>query len=128
WLSAAQRDEAWTAHMPMPLSARMRAWNRSHFHAYGYGWRLSDVDGTWKVAHTGTLSGRYSAVSLLPELDTGFVILVNGDAGEARTVLEQSLSKIFTACPGASCPRADGLVAHYASLLAAERSAAVAAQ
>lgn len=128
WLSAAQRDEAWTAHMPMPLSARMRAWNRSHFHAYGYGWRLSDVDGTWKVAHTGTLSGMYSAVSLLPELDTGFVILVNGDAGEARTVLEQSLSKIFTACPGASCPRADGLVAHYASLLAAERSAAVAAQ
>ncbi len=127
WLSAAQREAAWAAHMPMPLSPRMRAWNRSHFHAYGYGWRLSDVDGTWKVAHTGTLSGMYSAVSLLPELDTGFVILVNGDAGEARTVLEQSLSKLLAGCRAATdCPRADGLVAHYASLLAAERAVAAA--
>src|SRR5690606_20954629 len=29
WLSAEQREAAWTAHMPMPLSRRMREWNRS---------------------------------------------------------------------------------------------------
>lgn len=128
WLSAGQRAAAWTPHMPMPLSRRMRDWNRSHYYAYGHGWRLSDVDGTAKVAHTGTLSGMYSAVTLLPELDAGFVILLNADAGDARTVLEQSLSKIFTGCPGTSaCPREDGLVAHYASLLAAERAASTAA-
>ena len=101
WLSTAQREAVWTAHMPMPVARRMRDWNRSHYHAYGYGWRLSDVNGTQKVAHTGTLSGMYSALSLLPEEDVGFVILINGDAGEARTVLEQSLTTLLTACPGA---------------------------
>lgn len=119
WLSAAQRQAAWTVHMPMPLGARMRRWNNSHFYGYGHGWRLTDVDGTLKVAHTGTLSGMYSAVTLLPELGVGFVLLVNGDAGDARTVLEQALSKHFTA------PGAGHTVAHYAAELAAEREAAV---
>ncbi|MEN1959525.1 serine hydrolase [Luteimonas sp. MJ246] len=129
WLSREQRKAAWTAHMSMPLTQRMRDWNRSHYSAYGHGWRLSDVDGTQKVAHTGTLSGMYSAVTLLPELGVGFVILINSDAGEARTVLEQALSKHFT-CAAASCGPAlsgvsgAGLVDHYAGLLVAERSAA----
>src|SRR5690606_21245268 len=114
WLSAAQRDAAWTAHMPMPLTRRMRDWNRSHYSAYGHGWRLSDVDGSAKWASTCTLSGMYSAVTLLPELDVGFVILVNGSADEARTVLEQTLAKHFTA-PGQA-----GTVAHYAKALATE--------
>lgn len=116
WLSAQQRAAVWTPHMPMPLSSRMREWNSSHFYAYGYGWRLSDVDGTAKVAHTGTLSGMYSAVTLLPELETGFVILINGDAGEARTVLEQVLTKHFTA------PGEKRTVASYAQDLTRERA------
>src|SRR5690606_18335507 len=118
WLSDAQRGEVWKNHMPMPLSQRMRDWDNSHFSAYGYGWRLTDVDGTLKVSHTGTLSGMYSALTLLPELGVGFVLLVNGDAGDARTVLEQALSKHFTA------PGAGHTVAHYAAELAAEREAA----
>ncbi|WP_430539688.1 serine hydrolase [Luteimonas terrae] len=116
WLSQAQRDAAWTAHMPMPVSARMRAWDRSHFSAYGYGWRLTDVDGTSKVAHTGTLKGMYSALTLLPERGVGIVVLINGDADEARTVLMQALVKQFT---GAIGPHD---VDYYASLLAAERA------
>lgn len=117
WLSPQQRAAVWSAHMPMPLSQRMREWNNSHVYAYGYGWRLNDVDGTAKVAHTGTLSGMYSAVTLLPELGTGFVILINGDGGEARTVLEQVLTKHFTV------PRDGRTVAYYAELLAQERVA-----
>lgn len=115
WLSQAQREAVWTTHTPMPLSRRMRAWDNSHFSAYGYGWRLTDVDGTWKVSHTGTLSGMYSALTLLPEKDAGFVILINGNADEARAVLTQVLVKHFTA-PGAGHD-----VAHYAGLLAEER-------
>lgn len=117
WLSERQRDELWKTHMPMPLSARMRAWDGSHFSAYGYGWRLTDVDGTWKVSHTGTLAGMYSAVVLLPEKRVGIVFLANGDADEARTVLTQALTKHFTA-PGAGLG-----VAHYAALLQEERAA-----
>ena len=117
WLSPTQRAEAWKAQQPMPLTARMRAWDRSHYSAYGYGWRLSDIDGTQRVAHTGTLSGMYSALTLLPEQGVGIVLLINGDAEEARTVLMQALTKQFTA-PDAN-PGVDG----YAALLAEERAA-----
>ena len=120
WLSAAQREEVWKAHMPMPLSPRMRDWDDSHFSAYGYGWRLTDVDGTWKVSHTGTLSGMYSALVLLPEKKVGIVFLTNGNADEARTVLTQVLTKRFTD------PGDDRLtVAYYADLLAGERARSV---
>lgn len=115
WLSDTQRDAAWTAHQPMPLSARMKRWDNSHFSAYGYGWRLSDVDGTQRVAHTGTLSGMYSALTLLPEKEVGIVLLINGNADEARTVLMQALTKHFT--KPADNPGVDG----YAALLAEER-------
>ena len=121
WLSEAQREAVWTAHMPMPMSQRMRDWNNSHFYAYGYGWRLTDVDGTAKVSHTGTLSGMYSAVTLLPELEVGFVVLIHSNAGQARTVLEQTLSKHFTA------PEEGRGVAYYADALAQAREAALAA-
>lgn len=117
WLSPEQREAVWTPQMPMPLSRRMRDWDGSHFSAYGYGWRLSDVDGTFKVAHTGTLMGMYSAVTMLPDKGVGFVILINGEGSEARTVLSQVLLKHYTA-------RDPSLtVAHYAGLLAAEDAA-----
>ena len=117
WLSQEQREAAWTSHTPMPLTRRMREWNNSHFSAYGYGWRLTDVDGTAKVSHTGTLSGMYSAVTLLPELDAGFVILIHSNAGQARTVLEQTLAKHFSA------PDEGRTVGYYVDALAREREA-----
>lgn len=117
WLSPAQRKAVWTPHMPMPVSARMRAWDNSHVSAYGYGWRLSDVNGVWKVAHTGTLAGMYSSVILLPDQRTGIVILINGEGEQARTALGQVLTDRFTA-PGKQIS-----IDHYAALLEAERSA-----
>jgi CubicO group peptidase (beta-lactamase class C family) len=121
WLSAGQREALWTAHTLMPLSQRQREWDGSHFNAYGYGWRLSDVDGVLRVAHTGTLAGMYSAVTMLPENDVGFVLMINGEGGEARTVLNQALTKHFTA------PDDARTVADYAADLARERAAQPAA-
>ncbi|HXH01005.1 MAG TPA: DUF3471 domain-containing protein, partial [Xanthomonadaceae bacterium] len=116
-----QREAMWTAQTPMPLTARMRDWDGSHFNAYGYGWRLTDVDGTQKVSHTGTLGGMYSAATLLPQRDSGFVVLINGEAEEARTVISQALVKRFTA------PGSDATIAHYAARMAAERAGTSAA-
>ncbi|MEL1263312.1 serine hydrolase [Pseudoxanthomonas putridarboris] len=115
WLSPAQRKAVWTPQMPMPVSARMRQWDDTHYSAYGYGWRLSDANGAWKVAHTGTLAGMYSSVILLPDQRTGIVILINGEGEAARTVLGQVLTDHFTA------PAKTTSVAHYADLLEAER-------
>jgi len=99
WLSKAQHEALWSPQVPMPMSERQKRWNNGNFSAYGYGWRLSDVDGVLRVAHTGTLGGMYSALNLLPAKRSGFVFMINGEGSRARTVLNEALVKQFTA-PG----------------------------
>lgn len=122
WLSPAQRQALWTLHTPMPISAQMRDWDGTRLYGYGYGWRIADVDGQWQVAHTGTLMGMYSALVLLPDRRSGFVILSNGEGAEMRTTLGEALLKRFTR-PGE--PALD--VAHYATLLEQARAQAAGA-
>ena len=116
WLSAGQRQAMWTPRTPMPISARRHAWDGTRFYAYGYGWRIADVDGAMTVSHTGTLSGMYSVMTLLPDRKSGFVVLINGEADAARTVLNEVLLKRFTS-PGDSRG-----VAYYADELQKEES------
>ena len=97
WLSSVQRDVLQAPHMLIPVSAQRRAWDNSHIMAYGYGWRMADVDGQWSVWHTGTLNGMYSMLALLPDRKSGFVFMINGEADDARTVLGEVLMKHFTA-------------------------------
>jgi len=99
WLAPEQRRREWTSYTPMPISARRREWDGTLFYGYGYGWRIADVDGQITVSHTGTLSGMYSAMILLPHRKSGFVFLINADADNARSVLIEVLTKQFTA-PG----------------------------
>ncbi len=96
WLSPAQRQILQAPHMLIPVSAQRREWDHSHAMAYGYGWRMTDVDGEWNVWHTGTLNGMYSMLSLLPDRRSGFVFMINGEADDARTVLGEVLTKRFT--------------------------------
>ena len=91
WLGPAQRAEMWTARTPMPISARRRSWDNTHMYAYAYGFRLADMDGEWTVSHTGTLSGMYSAMMLLPDRRSGFVLMTNGNGDAARSVLIEAL-------------------------------------
>lgn len=114
WLSAEQRQAAWVPRTPMPISARRRAWDGTRLFAYGYGWRIADVDGAYTVSHTGTLSGMYSVMTLLPDRRSGFVVLINGEAEAARTVLNEVLLKRFTK------PADDRGVAYYADELQRE--------
>jgi CubicO group peptidase (beta-lactamase class C family) len=118
WLSAEQRSTVWSAHTPMPISQRRRDWDNTHAYLYALGWRLADVDGEWTVSHTGTLSGMYSVLMLLPDRKSGFVVLINGEAEEARTVLTEALLKRFTRAQDTR-----GL-ADFAADLARDRSAA----
>jgi len=116
WLSQEQRKALWSAHTPMPISERRRAWDDTHAYLYALGWRLADVDGEWTVSHTGTLSGMYSVLMLLPDRKSGFVVLINGEADEARTVLTEALLKRFTR------PDDKRVLADFAADLARERS------
>ena len=117
WLSREQRKALWSVHTPMPISQRQRDWDGSRFNGYGYGWRLSDVDGMLRVAHTGTLAGMFSAVNLFPEKRGGFVFMINGDGSDARAVLNSLLARHFTA-PAEMKP-----VAWYANAIDTERAA-----
>ncbi|HUA24681.1 MAG TPA: serine hydrolase domain-containing protein [Steroidobacteraceae bacterium] len=112
WLTPEQRRKEWTAYTPMPISARQHAWDGTLFYGYGYGWRIADVDGQMTVSHTGTLSGMYSAVTLLPFRRSGYVFLIDADAENARLVLNEVLTKRFTA------PQKARSVASYADELA----------
>ena len=98
----------------MPISQRMRDWDGTRLYGYGYGWRLSDVDGQWKVAHTGTLMGMYSSLVLLPDRRSGFIILINGEGEAARTTLGEALQKQLLGDDRSLD------VLHYASLLERE--------
>ena len=67
--SAAQGAEMWKPQMILNVSERDYELNRTHFKAYGLGWRLSDVNGYKEVSHTGTLAGMIPAqraVSISP--------------------------------------------------------------
>lgn len=119
WLSPEQRRAMWAARTPMPISENRRAWNGTHYYAYGYGFRLADVDGAWTVSHTGTLMGMYSAMTLLPDRVSGFVLMTNGAGSEARTVLNEVLVKQFTA------PEQGRTVDWYADAIARARDAAM---
>ncbi len=121
WLSDAQRKEMWKARTPMPISARRVKWDKTHSLAYAYGFRLADVDGQWTVSHTGTLSGMYSAMVLLPDMRSGFVFMINADADDTRTVLSEVLTKHFTK------PAANATIAPYADEIEAEWKQAEAA-
>jgi microsomal dipeptidase-like Zn-dependent dipeptidase/CubicO group peptidase (beta-lactamase class C family) len=114
WLTPAQREPLWSPQMPMPIGQRRRDWNDTHLYAYGYGWRLADVDGQWSVSHTGTLSGMYSTMSLVPKQQSGFVILMNGGDEDARDALAEALLKHFTA------PGENRTVAYYADRMEAD--------
>lgn len=122
WLSPQQRAELWRAHTPMTPGGRQREWSRTHFAAYGYGWRLSDFDGEFKVAHTGTLMGMNSLIAMLPERKAGFVVLINADAGDARSVFDQMLSQRYTRA------RSERGVAWYADAIAREAQAPAASR
>lgn len=117
WLSQEQRRAMWTPRTPMPVTDRRREWNDTHYHAYALGFRVADVDGVWTVSHTGTLMGMYSAMTLLPDRKSGFVLMTNGGGGQARTVLNDVLLKQFTA------PEQGRTVAWYAAALEREAAA-----
>ena len=77
--SEQQHREMWRVHTPMnKLSDPMLPF-KSHFSGYGLGWFLSDVNGFFKVDHSGLIAGMSSEVTLIPELGLGIVVMNNSE-------------------------------------------------
>jgi len=93
--SALQNQEMWQPRTLRGVSEREYELNRTHFKAYGLGWRLADVHGFKEVSHTGTLAGMRSYVVLIPELELGVVFLSNGSSSAARTSVMNTIVRSF---------------------------------
>ncbi|WP_215762600.1 serine hydrolase [Acetobacter sp. P1H12_c] len=93
-ISLVQRDALWAPHalLPLPDSADR---TKSHFRAYGYGWFMEDFYGLKRVWHTGTVSGMVSYVSMLPEKNTGLVVLTNHDDNHATYSIALTMSALI---------------------------------
>ena len=93
--SAVQSKELWEPRTIRHVSERDFEMNRTHFKAYGLGWRLADVHGYKEVSHTGTLAGMKSYVVLIPELELGVVLLTNGSSSTARAAVMNTIVRSF---------------------------------
>lgn len=93
--SATQSKELWKPRTIRNVSERDFEMNRTHFKAYGLGWRLADVHGYKEVSHTGTLAGMKSYVVLIPELELGVVLLTNGSSSTARAAVMNTVVRSF---------------------------------
>lgn len=93
--SAAQSREMWKPQMLLNVRERDYEMNRTHFKAYGLGWRLADVHGFKEVSHTGTLAGMKSYVVMIPELELGVVLLTNGSSSAARSTVMNTIVRSF---------------------------------
>lgn len=93
---------AWEMHQPaviLPISpAASRNMPSRHFNAYGLGWNLFDYQGRKIVTHSGGLDGMLSRTVLIPEENTGFVVLTNSEY-PVYNVMYQKMLDVFTNAP-----------------------------
>ncbi len=93
--SEQQSDQMWQPQTILSVGGESYARDRTHFRAYGLGWRLADVHGYKEVAHTGSYTGFRAMVAMIPELDLGVVVLLNASAGDARSAIVNGIVKPY---------------------------------
>ncbi len=83
--SEQQQQEMWRVHTPINMQSDPMVPFKSHFSGYGLGWFLSDINGFFKVEHSGLIAGMSSEVTLIPELELGIVVLNNSEGADLLT-------------------------------------------
>ena len=70
----------WQPNIMIPISESASKANPTrHFYAHGMGWFLFDYHGRKILNHSGGLDGMLSYTVLIPEENTGFVVLTNNE-------------------------------------------------
>jgi CubicO group peptidase (beta-lactamase class C family) len=87
-LSAAAFEET---HEPQTIVPLEGAWRliapEAHFLSYGIGWFLHDYEGRKIVMHGGNIDGMSALMALMPEENTGLVVLTNLDGNDLTYAL-----------------------------------------
>jgi CubicO group peptidase (beta-lactamase class C family) len=97
--STAQRDEMWSPQTIIPSSPSPGPLTRSHFAAYGLGWRLEDYNGYKRVHHSGGVLGTVTYVNLIPELNLGVIVLTNQEDGAPMTAVSLRIIDAYIGAP-----------------------------
>ena len=97
--STAQRDEMWSPQTIIPSSAPLGPLTRTHFSAYGLGWRLEDYNGYKRVEHSGGVLGTVTYVNLIPELNLGVIVLTNQEDPAPMTAVSLRIIDAYVGAP-----------------------------
>ncbi len=97
-LSERVHREMWTPQTIIPV--RSPGPYKSHFAAYGLGWRLTDVAGYLEASHTGGLGGMVTQVTLIPELKLGIIVFTNQQEGAAFTAITNTIKDGYLGVKG----------------------------
>ena len=74
---------------------------KTHFAAYGLGWRLNDIMGYKQVGHTGGLGGIVTQVTLIPEMKLGIIVFTNQQSGAAFRAITNTILDTYLGISGA---------------------------
>ena len=89
----------WQPNIMIPVGdATMKNSPTRHFNSYGMGWFLFDYQGRKIVNHSGGLDGMLSYTVLIPEDNTGFVVLTNSESPEFAIMMNKILD-VMTGAP-----------------------------
>ena len=97
--SEAQSKVMWSPKTIQSVSQKDLERDRTHFKAYGLGWRLADVHGYKQVHHTGSFTGFNNYMVLIPELDLGVVVMINASSGAARQSIMRGIVRSYMGVP-----------------------------
>ena len=97
--SEAQSWQMWQPNIMIPVSdASMRNNPTKHFNSYGMGWFLFDYHGRKIMNHSGGLDGMLSYTVLVPEENTGFVVLTNSES-PAFAIMMNKIMDVMLGAP-----------------------------
>jgi len=82
-------QELWSPQTIIPV--RNPGLYKTHFSAYGLGFRLSDEKGYKVVSHTGGLAGIVTKMTLIPELDLAIIVFTNQQSGAAFSAITNQI-------------------------------------
>lgn len=97
--SSEQSWQMWQPNIMLPISEAASKSNPTrHFNAYGMGWFLYDYYGRKIINHSGGLDGMLSYTVLIPEENTGFIVLTNSES-PAFTIMMSKIRDVFVGAP-----------------------------
>ncbi len=72
---------------------------RTHFHAYGLGFFMRDLNGYQEISHTGGLEGMVTQIVMFPELKLGIIVLTNQQEPDAFTAVSNQIRDGYLGFP-----------------------------